>query len=221
MTKLYALDLRQCDVNHWLDLLPTLPEDRQQRGLACRFPEDQSRTAGAGWLLQSVLEQAGIPAAQQRFTRNPWGKPQLSNQEDLQFSLSHSGPWVVCALSDTPVGVDVEQPRCTPAVAKRYFQPAELENLDRVDAVALTRLWTAKEAFVKALGRGLTMPLNSFSVRLTPNGAVLDQTQSSAPYRLHEYDLSPCRLCLCTVDERPKLTFVAIQSGKNSALPVL
>ena len=206
MCKLYALDLRPYSANHWPDLLPTLPDDRQRRVLACRSPEDQSRTAGAGWLLQFALEQAGVPASQQVFVQNPWGKPLLQNREDLHFSLSHSGHWAVCALSDAPVGVDVEQPRCTEAVARRFFRSDELTALD---PVFLTRLWTAKEAFVKALGRGLTIPLDSFAVRLGPDSAELEQSYTPLPYRLHEYRLGDDLLCLCAADDRPELEFVS------------
>ena len=116
---------------------------------------------------------------------------------------------MVCALSGAPVGVDVEQPRCTEAVARRYFLPAELEALPDRSAGSLTRLWTAKEAFVKALGLGLTLPLTSFTVLLEP-APILRQNQSPLPYRLHEYQLEDCPLCLCAVDDRPEPIHVSL-----------
>ena len=205
MTQLYVLDLRSRDPQQWLELLPTLPEHRQSKALACRQDADRVRNAGAGWLLQNSLLLAGIPVADQVFVNNPWGKPRLAGREDLHFSLSHSGHWAVCALSDLPVGVDVEAPRCTPAVARRFFHPEELTS---EDSVFLTRLWTAKEAFVKSLGRGLTIPLDSFLVRLTDDGAVLHQNHSPLPYTLHEYRLEQDLLCLCTTDDRPTPVYI-------------
>ena len=205
MTALYALDLQRRTTQQWLDLLPTLPEERQRRVLACRQESDRVRTAGAAWLLQFALREAGIPPAQQHFTENPWGKPLLADRGDLWFSLSHSGHWAVCAVSDTPVGVDVELPRCTPAVAGRYFHPDELTAWD---SIFLTRLWTAKEAFVKALGRGLTIHLDSFLVRLTADQAELCQNYSPLPYRIHEYRLEESLLSLCTADDKPEQIFV-------------
>ena len=206
MTRLYALDLRSPTLQRWSDLLPTLPEHRQRQVLACRQESDRVRTAGAAWLLQFALQREGIPLSQQRFTENPWGKPLLTNRSDIHVSLSHSGHWAVCAVSNVPVGVDVEQPRCTLRIAKRFFHP---EELTETDPVFLTRLWTAKEAFVKALGRGLTIPLDSFIVRLTPTQAELCQSYSSLPYRFHEYQLDDSLLSLCTVDEKPDLVFVS------------
>lgn len=204
MTKLYAMNLTPYMDGRWRSLLPRLPQARQERALACRFDADRARVAGAGMLLQTALERAGIPAERQRFAENPFGKPYLTEFPDLHVSLSHGGPWAVCAVSDRPVGVDVELPRCSYAVAKRYFHPEELPQA--TDADRLCRLWTAKEAFVKALGTGLTTPLNSFRVELEP--LRLHQTHSPLPYVLHEYRLSPCRLCLCAADSRPPLELV-------------
>ena len=212
MTHLYALDLRPYQSGRWRELLPVLSEERRQRALSCRFDADRARVTGAGWLLQYALEQAGIPASSQRFTQNPWGKPLLAENSTIHFSLSHSGPWAVCAVSGEPVGVDVELPRCTLPVAQRYFQPVELEGLETLDRYSqmdqLNRIWTAKEAFLKALGRGLTVPLNSFTIVLSPQQASLRQDHSPLPYRLHEYHPDICRICLCTTDDRPELQFV-------------
>ena len=209
-TKLYLLDLRTYQNGMWRSLMNELPEDRQARVLACRFDPDRARIAGGGWLLRHALEQNGIPAAQQRFSKNPWGKPELQNGP--HFSLSHGGLLAVCATSDHPIGVDAELPRCTMAIARRYFRPEELEGLDLQPSFAqmnsLNRIWTAKEAFTKALGQGTAMPLNSFTVRLSADGAVLEQDLSTLPYRLHEYQEGPCRICLCTTDDKPELEYV-------------
>lgn len=205
MTALYALDLRRKTSKQWLDLLPTLPETRQRRVLACRQESDRVRTAGAGWLLQFALSEAGISTPLQHITEDSLGKPRLTDREDIHFSISHSGHWAVCAVSDRPVGVDVERPRCSPEVARRFFHPDELLS---EDPVFLTRLWTAKEAFVKALGLGLTIPLDSFLVRLGPDTARLEQSYSPLPYRLHEYRLEQDLLCLCTTEDRPDITIL-------------
>ena len=213
MAKLYALDLHPYESGRWRDWLPAISPERQDRALRCRFPQDQARTAGAGWLLQYALTQAGIPLQEQRMARTEHNKPYLPEHPQVHFSLSHSGSWVVCAVSCDPVGVDVEMPRCTMDIGRRFFQPHELEGLDQLPYLQckdqLNRLWTAKEAFVKALGGGLTIPLNSFTVKLDQQGAVLEQTLSPLPYRLHEYQPDLCRICLCTTENRPELEQIA------------
>ena len=104
------------------------------------------------------------------------GKPYLVNEPNVHFNLSHSGDWAVCAISDYPVGVDIE--RCEPGrrdIAARFFHRDEVRYLDsllpsmRDDA--FYQLWTLKESFVKATGRGLDLPLRSFRIdirRLPP-----------------------------------------------------
>lgn len=215
MTKLYLLDLTVLD--GWQELLPLLPPERQEKVKACRFEEDKLRTAGAGWLLRYALEREGVPFEAQRFVKNEWGKPELAEQKDLHFNLSHSGTWAVCAVSDRPVGVDVEAKCCSMEFAKKHFLPQELECLSED---GLKRLWAAKEAFSKAIGRGLTVRFDSFKVTLHPEGAELKQDLSPLPYVLHEYKLGDHRVCLCCTDGRCEPEFVSVGTCVCGEAPV-
>ena len=94
------------------------------------------------------------------------GKPEWEI-EGLYFNLSHSGRMAACVIADRPVGLDVqERGPCREALARRFFAPAEQAELaaatDRDGA--FVRLWTMKEAWLKASGAGLSVPLGSFSV---------------------------------------------------------
>jgi len=190
MIKLYALDLRPFQDGSWRKKLDTLPTQRKERALACRKDDDGMRIACAGYLLQAALSEEGIEHP--IFAKNEWGKPYLSDRDDIHFSLSHSGTWAMCALSDALVGVDIERPRSMEKVA-RLFPDAKTGN-------DVLRLWTAKEAYLKLLGRGLTVPLDSISVQL---GETL--VLEGLPYALHEYTLEEYRICLCTADTKPTL----------------
>ncbi len=212
MAQLYGMNLQPFLDGKWQFFLPELPPERQKSVQICRFDADKARKTGAGWLLQHALLQAGVPKNAQIFEKNALGKPFLTTKPGIHFSLSHSGSWAVCAVSCDPVGVDVEQPRCTMEIARRFFQAKELEGLDTLPEQQckdqLNRLWSAKEAFVKTLGGGLTIPLNSFTVFLRENTAFLEQSHASLPYQLHEYRLENARICLCTTEKRPELTHV-------------
>lgn len=206
LPQLRLLDLRAfLENDRWRALLPGLPPERQTRALACRREIDGARIACAGLLLQQTLLSAGIPVFDQVFTRNEWGKPRLVSNA-LEFSLSHAGNFCVCALDSSPVGVDVELPRISMAVAARCFHPDETAFLQTLPGQAqkdaLLRLWTAKESYLKYLGRGLSVPLDSFCVLLDASGASL-QTPG-APF-LHEYTQDGCRICLCSAHARPPL----------------
>jgi 4'-phosphopantetheinyl transferase len=110
------------------------------------------------------------------FTAGAHGKPRLDPDGPLRFNLSHSGPLALIAVArDTEVGIDVEQvrPRADfTGVARRVFTAAEREAAADSD-LAFYRHWVAKEAFVKATGRGIGS-LRSFEVLLeAPGGARL------------------------------------------------
>lgn len=213
MAKLYAMNIAPYWASgQWRSLLIGLPEQRQRRALSCRHEQDSARSAGAGWLLRYALMQVGIPPEQQALGQNRWGKPHLLGRTEPQFSLSHSGDWVVCAVGDSPLGVDIELPRCTMQLARRFFHPKEIASLQALSPAVqlefLSRLWVCKEAFVKALGLGLNRPLASFCVSIQEGGAYLEETGPTPPFRLHEYRLGDSYVCLCTVEERPELRFV-------------
>lgn len=203
MTRLYTLDVRKLD---WQAIFSQLPPARQEKVQKLHKEADKTRSAGAGWLLQYALEQAGISKETQIFEISPLGKPFLKDQPHIHFSLSHSGPWAVCAIGNAPLGVDVEQPRCTMEIARRFFRKDELPETEDKDF--LLRLWTAKEAFVKAIGLGLTAPLDSFKVVLWEKKAVLEQNLSPLPYQLQEFQLNGCRVCLCATEAAPSLEIV-------------
>lgn len=198
MTRLYALNVNKLD---WQAVLPLLSPARQEKVARFAKEADKARSAGAGWLLQHALEQADVSICS--LAETPLGKPYLPEHPDLHFSLSHAGDWAVCAVGNAPLGVDVEQPRCTMEIAKRFFCSDELPETEDKDF--LNRLWTAKEAFVKALGGGLTIPLNSFKVYLNENEAVLEQNLSPLPYKLQEFVLEGHRICLCATGKVKQL----------------
>ena len=182
---------------------------RQARALSCRREEDAVRITGAGFLLQQALLSLNIPVSEQIFRKNDWGKPYLASHA-VEFSLTHAAYYAACALDASPVGLDLEAPRITMAVAKRYFHPQELAFLEALpepeQTDTLLRLWTIKEAYTKQLGSGLHIPLDSFYADLRENGLYLYKGSRRIPVHLHEYRPDSLRLCLCSNSERPEIT---------------
>jgi len=106
------------------------------------------------------------------FTTNPFGKPVLANGE-VQFNLSHTQGMVACVLArNFEVGIDVENVdrSANLDVARRYFAPAEVAYLEKVPeerrGATFFLFWTLKEAYVKARGIGLSLPLEQFAFQL-------------------------------------------------------
>lgn len=111
-----------------------------------------------------ALHRRGITDLQ--FVKNNYGKPMLATGE-LHFNISHSHGRFAVALSDEPVGVDIEQVRVAPhGVAKRFFTRREAESIATDDD--FFTVWTAKESYIKYLGTGLKTPLSSFDVQTVP-----------------------------------------------------
>jgi 4'-phosphopantetheinyl transferase len=159
-----------CSYEQSLAFLSWLPPERRERVKRLRSESQQKRHIYAGAFLQQMLSrETGLPMEALSYHYGPWGKPELSNVP-LFFNLSHSGDYVVLAVGDQPVGVDVEhKTKNALAVAKRCFTPGEYERiLHAGDAAAqqrtFLRYWTGKEAYVKWTGQGLGIPLSSFEL---------------------------------------------------------
>jgi 4'-phosphopantetheinyl transferase len=104
------------------------------------------------------------------FNTNAYGKPYLENNLDLSFNISHSGEWVVSIVSKIPVGIDIERIRPLDLnVAKQFFSIKEYTDLVSKNSEEHLNyfydLWTLKESYIKALGKGLSIPLDSFEIR--------------------------------------------------------
>jgi 4'-phosphopantetheinyl transferase len=122
------------------------------------------------------------------FEYNSFGKPYLKGSSGFHFNIAHSGDWVIAGMDTMPLGIDVEQV-CENEymdIAERFFTEKECRwLLDRHDSERLDSfyvLWTLKESYVKMLGKGLSIPLNSFSVIPDINGTarVIDINDSTA-----------------------------------------
>lgn len=122
---------------------------------------------------------------------SPYGKPHVRGVRDFEFNIAHSGCWVVCGAGPGRLGVDVEEiGEADAGFAERYFTPYETELLRTSDAASRKRLfysiWTLKESYIKALGKGLAEPLEGFSLRFQSQGirAVSEDGDTGFRFRL-------------------------------------
>ncbi len=129
------------------------------------------------------------------FKTGPHGKPAVANTSHLHFNMSHCEGLVACAVSlRTPVGIDVEQRgRAVPwDVAASHFTAAEhawLEGLpERARQDGFLRIWTLKEAFIKATGLGLAQKLDEFAILFDPPRLSFSDPALGDPaaWRLHQ-----------------------------------
>lgn len=185
-----------------------LPSDRQEKITKYRFDRDKRLSLGAGILLKKALSDAGCKKVPELSYQKD-GKPFFAALPDFHFNLSHSGRWVLCAVFSQEIGCDVEKlGSCDPALAKRFFHPQEYEAILACPTQAekddlFFRLWTLKESYIKAVGRGLSMGLDSFCISISEDELSL-QAQSSKPYTLFSLSVASDYRAACCVQGNSK-----------------
>ena len=162
-------------------LASVLSEEERQRATRFVFDDDRRRFIVARARLRELLSaRLATSPRSVEFSYGASGKPALSSRfadADLRFNLSHSGEIAVYGFATgREIGIDVEAVRELPdaeALAARFYSRRENEVYRALDARDRARgffnCWTRKEAFVKALGHGLSHALDRFDVSLAPN----------------------------------------------------
>lgn len=177
--------------------------ERQLKVDKIRKPEDKKLSLLAEYLLNFALNKEGI--TNYTILKGEHGKPFIENK-NIFFNLSHSGKVCICAVSDKEIGCDVEKlGKANMKVAKRFFSPEEfkaLENADEGEKDDLFfRIWTMKESFIKTVGTGLGMALDSFSIDLSKDTPFISYSTEARAFQLKEYNLfNDYKISLCALD---------------------
>lgn len=169
--------------------LTFVSERRREKVLSYKTREDQKRSLAAGLLLEQILNERGYKGEQIAVDEN--GKLYLPGVDDFFFSLSHSGEYAACVVSDVPVGVDIQQKRETRAnIARRFFQCEEAERIEKQPREKQTdmffRYWTGKESYLKLKGEGILGGLDRFFVDLDEK-KIIDHYNHNQEIYLKEY----------------------------------
>lgn len=187
-------------------LLRLLPPDRQDKINRFHHKADAYRSLLAEVLVRKIIgERTGLANSQILFRYSSYGKPELASDLRLFFNISHSGQWIACAVHDAEVGIDVEQIKPIDlSVARRFFSAEEYEQLENEPPEGRLKLfydfWTLKESYVKLIGQGLSIPLDSFSVHKSDHGECCLRSPADLASRVffkqyhlaEEYCLSIC-----------------------------
>lgn len=174
--KIYVADVTIAELEY---LEAHVSAGRIERSRKYKAEIDRRRSLGVEALLNYALREIdpslSVPV---RLKTDEHGKPHLimingQAGDDMsgliEFSLSHSGNYAACVLAPVPVGIDIERHKSDNAgVARRFFTRDECEDI--TDDERFYFYWTLKESFLKAVGKGLSLPMNSFSVTLDGKG---------------------------------------------------
>lgn len=182
-------------------LFLTLNPDEQGRAERYCFQKDREHFIAARGVLREILGgYLKLEPEQLRFSYNAYGKPALVGEDGgcgLRFNLSHSHGLALFAIArGREIGVDVEfiRSRLTDEqIGERFFSPREVAGLRALPAEmqreAFFACWTRKEAFIKAKGKGLSLPLDQFDVSLTPGEPASLMNTQEDPHEVFRWSL--------------------------------
>lgn len=155
-------EMEQCTPEEIQRLLPLVTDERREEALRYRFSFGQFACLKSYVMLREMLESLGRPHPF-HFGYNEHGKPFLKDHPDLHFNLSHCKNGILVAVSDQPIGVDIESYREVSDSLIRYTMNETEQRIIREsdDPIrTFTEYWTQKEAVFKLRGTGITNDLH-------------------------------------------------------------
>lgn len=170
MMELYAVNIcNDFTLTDYETALRLVSREKRERINRFKFIDDRKRTlCGETMIRYLIQDKLKICGSEVRFISNEYGKPYLENNEEFYFSISHSGAYVICGISTEEVGVDIEliKPIDIEPFAKVFTETEYQEIVDSGNN-SLNQFytyWTLKESYIKYKGKGLSIPMDSFSL---------------------------------------------------------
>lgn len=166
------------DIATFRYLMQFVSEEKKERILRQRIKQNaDNMLVGAVLAKYMLLKFFRISFSAQHISYGHYGKPYLRDYTNAQFNISHSGKFVACAVSDHPIGVDIQE--IVPYhrdVAKCVFDQEKLSQIESSPdpSIEFTKLWTQKEAYLKMVGIGL---LESVDKKVLPKRATVQTTR--------------------------------------------
>ena len=189
VAKTDALEAKETFARYYDKVSP----QRREKIDRLRLPADRVRSLAVELLLQHALAERGI--TQYTIRCGEHGKPYLADHPEVYFNLSHAGKVVMCVVSDSEVGCDVEEiVEGREALAQRFFTPREAAEIaaqptGEAKIALFYRYWTLKESFMKVTGRGMSLSPTAFEFELQADKIFIRHTVDDGTYEAREYDL--------------------------------
>ncbi|MFX0547819.1 4'-phosphopantetheinyl transferase family protein [Hathewaya histolytica] len=221
LVELYVMNVKGLDLNDSRNF-SMISEERKEKVENYLHDNDKKLSLGAGLLLNYGLkrriEGIDLPI---NFKRNKNGKIQLWNYPSVYVNLSHSQEYAVCAVSSCEIGVDIE--RCDSRIsnclelAKQYFHPREYEDILHTPLEQqrgrFFEFWVLKECYLKAIGRGLYEPLNSFFIKLDSKITICQQlNKKTYSFQLFPNYMDSYKLAVCAESETLNIRLIEVSA---------
>lgn len=197
MVKTYIANIQKLpDPKENYKILENIWQERKEKILSYKFENGRKESLGSALMLQKVLFQNNLTPQNIKYGQN--GKPEI---EGLHFNISHAENFVICSVSENPVGCDIEKIRSIKSgFEKRFFTQNEVSYLDKFSGEEklkqFFRLWTMKESYMKFTGEGMKLALNRFEFNIEDSVKVFrDGVLCSCfikEYEILDYCISIC-----------------------------
>lgn len=209
-TEVYAIKItRDIPKELFNQICRRLTKERQKQIRQFRQYQDGQRSLLAEVLVRRLIHQyTGLQEEEIILRRNQYGKPFLVDMPAFHFNVSHAGEWVLCAIDCLPVGIDVEKIQFLDMdfeeIAQKTFSEVEYQAvlkapLGERDKVFF-ELWTLKESYSKAVGKGLSLDLDSFSFQIKEDGQIVFKSKDQAgKWYFKQYEIDKgYKVALCS-----------------------
>ena len=196
MLKGYLFDISSLNEETFSRLLLSVKQYRRDKIDKLALKNSKYLSLGVELLIRKACEDFGIDYLSEEIVINEYGKPSFKNSKYF-FNTSHSGKYALCVISDVEVGCDIEEIKEFKArVAERFFTDKEKLYLevapDKNDM--FYRIWTLKESYIKCIGKGFGLSLNSFEMDNNGNDVIIKGNDN---YSFIEQKIDGYRISIC------------------------
>lgn len=192
-----------------------ISEERREKLLKFRNKADSVRSF-IGEILVRYAHESEYGELECTFNRNEYGKLFIENNKKFQFNISHSGKWVICGTCSEEIGVDVEEVRDIELPIFKYIlNQNEIDNMNKLNIQEQKKLffktWTIKESYIKAVGKGLSIAMDSIEIISQDNELFIFNKETSCKYKI----------ILLELDEKYKFSVCKKCNGKNEKIEII
>lgn len=227
----FSKEINSHQIHVWSINVSNVPENFQNSYYGLLSPNERSRVSKLRFLkdqrtfiiARGVLKKLSgyylnIDPKMVDFEYEKFGKPRYRNNSPIKFNVSHSGNLILIGFTkDYELGVDIEYIKedfNMMEIARNFFSKQEIRSLERLPTkekpIGFYRCWTRKEAIIKAIGTGLSFPLDSFAVSLDHDLNALLQTTTWNPSEKKNWTLHSFR------PNKKYMAAIAIKTKKSS-----
>lgn len=202
--RVYIADIQPyMDETQFLNALSFVSKQRREAIARFRMQKDKVRSLCCGLLLHFALEEEGITESRTwEIAKADGGKPYFKDHPEICFNMSHSGDYVVVAVSDMPIGVDIQKKEKLVKGMEKQICPERLDAIlsmnDEEKETYILNAFSLKEAYMKYTGRGLGLSFQN--IQIDEKSEIISQEGGKVPAfysKIDGIELSDYRLFVC------------------------